>query len=275
MARAAVILTASICCGLAWTAAEPGKEAGPAKPRLKILNGQPRLIVVNGYSTSFQWPKVLQAKLDRLLGTKRKCPVQVVSATAAGTPIAKWMDVETGKPLRPWSKVRRALARKGERPAIVLCQQSLQWVYGRDRRAGIDGPEDTADIRKGAKAIGKYVDLLHASGADLVFVSMHIYKHPMEPQIGNERLALAAYAKAAPAHFVAGPDVWTPTKPIYPWGFARDRVHPGPGAIAVMAHLWFEALCKHDGIDVPPWSKQEMDKALAAAKAAAKAGGRE
>jgi len=179
------------------------------------------------------------------------------------------MDVETGQPLKPWGKLRKALGSRGDRPAIVLCQQSLQWAYGSDRRAGIDGPQDRADIRKGAGIIGKYVGLLHDSGADLVFVAMHIYKHPMEPQIGNERLALAAYAKTKPKNFAPGPDVWTPTKPIYPWGFARDRLHPGKGAIAVMAHLWFQTLCRHDGLEVPRWSKQEMEKALEAAKTGA------
>jgi hypothetical protein len=234
-----------------------------AAKSIKILSGKPRLIVVNGYSTSFRWPKILQGKLDRFFDGKRA--VEVVSATRGGTPVAKWIDVKTGKPLPAWSRVTGALKRKGDRPAIVLAQQSLQWAFG-DRRAGIRGPKDTEHIKQGADILEKYVRLFFRDGADLVFVAMHIYKHPMEPEIGNERLALAELAKRKIANFHAGPDVWTPTKAVYPRGFASDRVHPGDAANAIMAQLWFEALLKHDGLDVPAWSRKQMQQAVEAAQ---------
>jgi len=226
---------------------------------LELLNGEDRLIVVNGYSTSFDWPDLLQRKLDRYFEGKRI--VEVVSATQAGSPIARWINLDTGEPRSPWEKITQALQARGDRPVIVLGQQSLQWVFG-DRDAGIQSDEDAERIRQGASAIRTYVDLLHSSGADLVFVAMHIYKHPMEPEIGHERLALNLFAEAAPAGFSPGPDVWNPTKLLYPWGFAEDRVHPGDAANAVLAHYWFETLCQFDGIEVPDWSREEMQRAI-------------
>lgn len=48
----------------------------------RIFSSQPKLIVVNGYSTSFQWPNLLQRKLDRYFDGKRI--IEVKSAAQAG-----------------------------------------------------------------------------------------------------------------------------------------------------------------------------------------------
>jgi hypothetical protein len=256
-----VLTGAALAAGFPrWSAVE-----SEASQPLKILDGSPRLIVVNGYSTSFQWPDVLQRKLNKLFDGKS--PVKVEKATAGGTPIARWMDVKSGEPLSPWTKVLRPkLQGAGQTPVIVLCQQSLQWVYG-GQSAGIRGPDDTERIKQGADALEKYARLLQKDGARLVFLAMHIYKHPMEPAIGNERLALKEFMKRKPANVVEGPDVWTPTKEVYPFGFARDGVHPAGCGVEVMAHYWFEALCKYDGREVSAWSKEEMEKAIKEDKA--------
>ena len=71
----------------------------PTNEKIKIFDGKPRVIVVNGYSTSFHWPALLQTKLDRHFGSKRVLLVK--SATKGGTPIARWLNVKTGEPLRP------------------------------------------------------------------------------------------------------------------------------------------------------------------------------
>ena len=68
---------------------------------LKLFDGEPKTFVVNGYSTSFQWPKILQRKLDKYFDGKRV--IEVKSATQGGTPVAKWMNLETGQPLAPWT----------------------------------------------------------------------------------------------------------------------------------------------------------------------------
>lgn len=234
-------------------------EKRPAETA-KIFSGEPRLVIVNGYSTSYLWPAVLQRKLDKYFDGKRV--IEVKSATKGGTPIAKWMDARAGRPLSPWTeRLLPALKDKGNRPAIVLAQQSLQWAYGQ-RQAGIRNSNDTERIEAGAEVIHKYANLLIKSGADEVFIAMHIYKKPMEPVIGNERFALAEYMKSRPQHVHPGPDVWEPTSKVWPQAFRADKVHPNEMGAEIMAHHWFEALLKHDGREVPEWSRQEMLAAM-------------
>jgi len=231
----------------------------PANEKIKIFDGKPRVIVVNGYSTSFHWPALLQTKLDRHFGDKRVLTVK--SATKGGTPIAGWLNVKTGEPLRPWRNVLRPmLLDSDDTPVILLAQQSLQGVFG-SRREGIRDANDKERIRQGGDALEKYVRLLKKDGADLVFVAMHIYKHPMEPQIGNERLALAELLKRKIPNVVAGPDVWEPTKKLYPQAFARDKMHPNALGAELMAQKWFETLLKYDGLEIPAWSKEKKEPA--------------
>ena len=216
-------------------------EGGAGK--LKIFDDKSKTIVVNGYSTSFQWPRLLQEKLDRMYGGKRVLTVR--PATKGGTPIAKWINVETGELSKAWREILLPKLADDKEPVIVLAQQSLQWVFG-DRRAGIRDADDKERIKQGADALEKYVRLLKKDGANLVFVAMHIYKHPMEPQIGNERLALAEVIRRKIPGVYAGPDVWTPTKDKYPEAFARDKVHPNELGAEIMAQKWMETLVKYD-----------------------------
>lgn len=236
-------------------AAEP-----QAPPRQLVLDETPKLFVVNGYSTSFQWPRFLQRKLDRHFGRR---VIEVKSATKGGTPIAKWMDAQTGESLKPWIDVLRpALAATDERPRIVLAQQSLQWAFG-SRGDGIRNSDDRQRIQQGANVLQKYAEELLKDGAQQVFIAMHIYKHPMEPEIGNERLALSELQERGIARVHAGPDVWEPTKKLYPKAFAQDGVHPNSIGSEVMAQHWFETLLEHDGLDVPEWSREETQQAVA------------
>lgn len=142
-----------------------------------------------------------------------------------------------------------------------MAQPSLRWAFGK-RRTGIEGKRGPHTHRPGAEALWKYVRLLKADGANLIFVAMHIYKRPMEPQIGNERLALAALLRRGILGVKAGPDVWEPTKRLYPKAFAADRVHPNGMGAEVMAQHWFACLLAHDGLVVPAWSREEMQQAI-------------
>jgi len=228
---------------------------GLASEKLKIFDGTPRVIVVNGYSTSFKWPDILQDKLDRYFDGKRVLLVK--RATKGGTPIAKWLNVETGEPLAPWLTVLRpALQDAEDKPVILLAQQSLQWVFG-DRSEGIRNADDRQRIRQGADALEKYVTLLKKDGTDLVFVATHIYKREMEPQIGNERYALDELMRRNIPGLECGPDVWTPTKQLYPKAFAEDLKHPNAIGAELMAQKWFETLLKYDGLEIPAWSKDQ------------------
>ena len=241
------------------TAADEG-QLDAASEELTIFSGQPRLIIVTGYSTSFHWWAFFQRKIDRHAAGERV--IEVRPATKGGAPVARWIDVRTGEPLAPWTQIiRPALRRKGGRPAIVLAQQSLQWAFG-ERSAGITGEDDTERIAQGADALQKYVELLLKDGADVVLLAMHIYKRPMEPRIGNERLALAELMTRTIPRLHAGPDVWEPTRQQYPGAFAQDKLHPNSIGAEIMAQMWFETLLKHDALEVPEWSRQEMAEAI-------------
>jgi len=229
-----------------------GGKSDPAK--LRIFDGTAKTIVVNGYSTSFQWPRLLQDKLDRMCNGERILTVK--PALKGGTPVVGWIDVKTGRPSQAWLKILRPKLRD-DRPVIVLAQQSLQGVFGRPAE-GIGGPDDKERIRQGADALEKYVRLLKRDGADIVFVATHIYKHPMEPAIGNERYALAELLRRQIPSVVGGPDVWTPTKERYPQAFGRDGVHPNRLGAEIMAQKWFEALLRYDGLAVPAWSTRPV-----------------
>ena len=238
-------------------ASAAGGRTKPDSNKIKIFDGKPRVIIVNGYSTSFHWPALLQTKLDRHFGGKRVLLVK--SATKGGTPIARWLNVKTGEPLRPWLGVLRPkLQDSDDTPVILLAQQSLQGVFG-SRREGIRDANDRERIRQGADALEKYVRLLKKDGADLVFVAMHIYKRPMEPQIGNERYALNELMRRNIPSVKRGPDVWTPTKELYPEAFARDRMHPNAIGSELMAQKWFETLLKYDGLEIPAWSREKKE----------------
>ncbi len=262
-----LLLAAVVLLAAAWSgAAEPGTRPAPKHPatkparKLKLFDRKPMIFVVNGYSTSFQWPAILQRKLDRYFEGRRFITVR--SAVRGDTPIARWIDLATGQPAPAWEVVRPALARPNNTtPVVVLAQQSLQWVYGL-RTAGIRDEKDAKRIKIGADALETYARRLHEDGADLVFIAMHIYKKPMEPAIGNERLALKALMERNVPFVAPGPDVWTPTSKLHPKAFARDGVHPNAIGAEVMAQHWFAALLGYDGLEVPAWSEQEMQAAI-------------
>ena len=250
--RAVVPATAVVTCLLLSPAATVSAQDA------KILDGKPKRLVVHGYSTSYVWPGLLQKKLDRYFQENGggESPVRVESAVRGGTPVAGWIDVRTGEPKPPWAEITTPKL-QGDTPVVVLCQQSLQRTYGPSAE-GIRGPFDAERIHFGADAMEKYVKLLKKDGAGLIFYAYHIYKHPMEPAIGNERYALEALLKRGIPGVLAGPDVWAATKKSYPEAFTEDRLHPNDLGSEIMAQLWFETLLKHDGLEVPSWSRKNL-----------------
>ena len=254
--QTSALLAALFAAVAGLAAAEETTESAP----IAIFDGKPKLLVVNGYSTSFRWPAMLQRKLDRYFDGDS--PVRVESAVRPGTPIARWIDVETGEPKGPWGDiVQPALANAKDQPVVVLAQQSLQWVFG-GQAEGIRGPDDGERISRGADALEKYARLLQADGADLVIIAVHIYKRPMEPAIENEKYALERLIKRDISNVERGPDVWTKTKALYPKAFAADLMHPNTMGAEVMAQLWFETVLEREGLDTPAWSREEMQMAV-------------
>ncbi|MBL7038297.1 MAG: hypothetical protein ISR77_06675 [Pirellulaceae bacterium] len=240
---------------------------------IKIFSGEPRLLIAHGYSTSAHWWAFLQRKIDRYMGGPDKRVVEVQLCNKGGTPIARWMNVGTGEPSAAWKQMLTPMiqAEKDKRPVVVLCQQSLQGVYSSgdrgggtraDRAAGIQGADDHERIKRGADVIEQYARCILDDGAAAVVVGMHIYKRSMEPAIGNERLALAELMTRKPVRIYAGPDVWTPTSKQHPLAFDTDGAHPNYIGAEMMAHCWFKALLEREGLEVPQWSRQEMEDAI-------------
>ena len=206
----------------------------------------------------------MQRKIDRYITGADKRVVEVQLCNKGGTPIARWMNVQTGERSEAWKQQFTPMiqAEKGKRPVIVLAQQSLQIIYPEDRRAGIRNAEDKDRIQRGAEAIEKYANLILEDGATAAVVGLHIYKLGMEPEIGNERLALDAYMKRNPQNVFEGPDTWEPTSKQHPLAFDTDKIHPNFIGAEMMAHYWFENLLQREGLEVPDWSREEMENAL-------------
>ena len=231
---------------------------------VRIFAGGPRLLIVHGYSTSQHLWAFLQRKIDRYMGGADTRVVEVQLCNKGGTPISRWMNIETGQRSEAWKVMLTPMiqAEKGRRPVIVLCQQSLQGAYPPNFADGIRNADDAKRIARGADALRQYGEAILVDGAAAVVIGMHIFKRGMEPQIGNERLALAALMKRKPAGIFAGPDTWEPTSKQHPLAFDTDRLHPNFIGAEMMAHYWFEALLKREGLEVPAWSRQEMEDAI-------------
>ena len=111
--------------------------------KLPIFNGEPRLLIVHGYSTSAHWWAFLQRKIDRYSGGADERVVEVKLCNKGGTPIARWMNLDTGERSEAWKRMFTPMveAEQGKRPVVVLAQQSLQFAYPGERRSGVRGPE--------------------------------------------------------------------------------------------------------------------------------------
>ena len=227
--------------------------------KIRIFGGEPRLLIVHGYSTSQHWWAFLQRKIDRYTGGADGRVVEVKHCIKGGTPIARWMNLKSGQRSDAWKRMLTPMieSEKGKRPVVVLAQQSLQFVFPGDRRNGIRNAQDRERIEIGADAIQRYADRILKDGAAAVIIGMHIYKHSMEPESGNERIALDALLDRQRFRIEAGPDTWLPTL-----AFDRDKLHPNFIGAEIMAHHWFVALLKREGLETPAWSEEEMKAAI-------------
>lgn len=258
--RNTVLLSSLFLCAIVWTSSFT-TVAIAQNTTPELFTGERRVFVANGYSTTRNWPNVLQRKVNKYYNGEQV--IEVINTYESGTPIAKWIDVNTGERLSKWKKnLQPALESETEFPVILLAQQSLQWVFGDDRTEGVSGPNDTARINQGADAIALFNRLAQENGADLVFMATHIYKKVQEPQIENEKYALDVAVKRTLQNFHAGPDVWTPTFEHFSVAYARDEIHPGPIGDEIIAQYWFARLMEFDGKTVPAWSIAEMETAI-------------
>jgi hypothetical protein len=254
-----VLLTAQISCG---------KSSQTTHPTL--LDGDDKSFVIVGYSTSYAWPEILQEMLDEHSDGQRK--YHVLNAVIGGSPVETWIahpdsaDYQKtfGAMLADFFGDDARLRSAAPAPTVALCQQSLQFT--RTRRGPIARTDDEEGIRIGADAMEKLAMQLQEHGIRQVYYGMHIYKHPVEPEVGNERLALAALLKRSHHFIFEGPDVWEPTKRGYPELFAEDGVHPNDKGMKIMAEAWYRTvagdLAQQEIIDRMHAKDYEVDKMM-------------
>ncbi len=211
-----------------------------------VLDGNKKSFVVVGYSTSYQWPGILQKMLDEHAG--KEGTYKMLNAAVSGSSVGKWLGI-TGEEhrQRTFDAMVNSYFEPGEKlegahkPSVALLQQSLQFVY-EERTDGIRSADDSERIKIGADAFMKLAGQIHDLGVETVFISTHIYKKPMEPAIENERYALREVLERDKKFIRAGPELWEPTKAVYPDGFREDTVHPNIIGARIMAIGWYKTL---------------------------------
>ncbi|MCH8253381.1 MAG: hypothetical protein IID36_13115 [Planctomycetes bacterium] len=208
-----------------------------------LLDGKEKSFLIVGYSTSYAWPDMLQDMLDEHAGDTRV--YHVLNAVVGGSPVETWIaepgsddyKKTVGAMLTDYFGADARLRGDAPQPAVALCQTSLQFT--RTQRGPISSANDRTGIEIGADAMEKLAKRLNGHGIEQVRFGMHIYKKPIEPEVGNERLALAALLERGHDFIFEGPDVWTPTKAAYPDAFDDDGVHPNARGMKIMAEAWY------------------------------------
>ncbi len=211
-----------------------------------VLDGAEKSILVNGYSTSYAWPEMLQDMLDEHAGGQRT--YHVVNSVIGGAPVETWI-AEPGT--RDHTRTIVAMERDflgdtprllgdAPRPSVAICQQSLQLTG--DDRGPVKTEYDMAGAEVGADAMETLASRLHSYGIDRIFIAMHIYKKPVEPEVGNERVALRRLLSRGIDYIQAGPDVWVPTRDAFPKCYDDDELHPNEMGMKIMAEGWYRTL---------------------------------
>ena len=226
-------------------------DADASADRAPVLDGTEKSILVNGYSTSYAWPDMLQDMLDEHAGDRRV--YHVVNSVIGGAPVESWI-AEPGT--RDHARTVEAMHRDftgpnprllgdAPRPNVAICQQSLQLT--RDDRGPVKSDSDMVGAEMGADAMQELAAMLHNDhGIERVIIATHIYKEPVEPEVGNERIALDRLISRGIPYIEAGPDVWQPTHDTFPESFEDDRLHPNEMGMKVMAEHWYRHLAGPD-----------------------------
>lgn len=243
---------ARLSAGLALAAASlvapaQATEANAAPP---VLDGNERSILIVGYSTSYAWPDMLQDMLDEHSGGTRL--YHVLNAVVGGAPVESWIakpgtrDYErtVGAMKKDFFGEKPRLRGEAPAPAIALCQQSLQLTL--DERGPVKTEHDMVGAERGADALETMSLNLRELGIRQVWIAMHIYKEPVEPEVGNERIALRRLLARGHDFLHAGPDLWSVTHDCFPGCFIDDRLHPNELGMKLMAEQWYRTIAGDD-----------------------------
>ena len=257
-------LLLAMCVPVAGCAVGAGGEATPAPSAdgvsavaaadpAPLLDGHEKSIVVVGYSTSYAWPSMLQEMLDRHSGGERV--YHVLNAVMGGSPVGRWIadpssedyQATYGAMVRDFFGPDARLRGNAPAPTVAMLQQSLQRTPTPETRLGpVTSVHDKEGIRVGADSLEKLGMQLVDDGIERVYIGMHIYKEGFEPEVGNERFALAALLQRGHDFVFEGPDVWSLTIREHPEAFAEDRLHPNERGGKIMAEAWYRTFAGED-----------------------------
>ncbi|MBA4065749.1 MAG: hypothetical protein C0501_18925 [Isosphaera sp.] len=253
----------SLLAALAAFVAVPVPAAEPAPaPReaaLKIFDGKPKTVVC--VTNSHAGGRQLDQKLKRYFGGNS--PITVKFTTGWSTPVdARTGAVHAGSWLDTFSLAKE---KEAGNPVIVIALSGVELQRPAVKGQPVVVNDET--VKLGVDTLGYFVAALKAKGAAEVFVSTyhHFETHDRADRRGqyDEAFApkvFAAYNEKTKANRAI--DCLPLTRKHHPLTIGADEFHPSKAGYAVYSHLWFEALLKHDGLDVPAWSAEEMDAAL-------------
>ncbi|MFQ5702722.1 MAG: SGNH/GDSL hydrolase family protein [Gemmatimonadales bacterium] len=247
-----LILIAS-AVALAGCGAYGGADDTAASRNSSLLDGVEKSLVVVGYSTSYAWPQMLQEMLDEHSGGKRT--YHILNAVIGGSPVGRWIAPPDSQDFQDTYGAMRndffgseaRLRGSAPPPTVAILQQSLQRTPTRATRLGpVTSANDARGIEIGADAMERLATQLHEDGIERVYIAMHIYKEGYEPEVGNERFALADLLRRGRDFIFEGPDVWSLTIREHPKAFTEDRLHPNESGAKIMAEAWYRALAGDD-----------------------------
>lgn len=238
---------------LTGCAAAGGASDAAASRNGSLLDGVEKSLVVVGYSTSYAWPQMLQEMLDEHSGGTRT--YHILNAVIGGSPVGRWIAPPDSQDFQDTYGAMRndffggeaRLRGSAPTPTVAILQHSLQRTPTRATRLGpVMSANDATGIKIGADALERLVTQLREDGVERVYIAMHIYKEGYEPEVGNERFALAALLQRGRDFIFEGPDVWSLTIREHPEAFTEDRLHPNERGAKIMAEAWYLALAGDD-----------------------------
>lgn len=268
--RTLLLLALAVLCRTSGTRAADDAPTAPPAARLKIFDGKPKTIVciTNSHRGG---GKDFEKKLTRYFADKgAKNPIVLRNAGGWATPVDPVTGgVEKGSWLDRFTLDKeKALGH----PVVVIALSGV--TTPRPDQKGGQTPVTGATVAAGVARCQFFVKAVKAKGADEVFLSTyHYFETATAPNqrsqydLNYTLRVFADFNQATGDHY--GIDCITLAKQHHPAGVADDQFHPSAAGHAIYAHCWFEALLKHDGLEVPAWSAEEVTAAVKAAAATA------
>jgi len=242
--------------------AQENPAPSDAKPHLKILAEEPRLIILAG-----------GAQLTRGADGKRfidlvqrhydnKCPHQFEVVEAKEGKKAKFNAKNWAEAV--WPALTRA---KGKNLPIVVLAHLPPLVTKPSGDLLIRDAKDVERIKAYGDVFAEYAQTLRKHGADLVVLGLEGAVGPDKSNpkaagtFAHLRLVSDEIANRSLPGIVVGPRVFQ-TFDKHRHLYKKKDHHITEDGRVVISQLWFQALCDLDGVAVPAWSQKALAELL-------------